>query len=277
MIELSEYGIDYQPRLSLKGQVMASFIAELPESRVPDKESTQDDWWFLHVDGASRSSGSGVGLLLKTPTGEQLEQSIRLGFPASNNETEYEAILSRLNLAITLNASRVKIHSDSQLIVGQIQKDYKAKDNRMTKYLLKVQESLSRLEEWVIEKIPRRENMQADALAGIAASFPVKETTMLPMYVQADPTIAKSYVCNAETKEYDWTDNIKAYLQIGALPEDSKSAHKVWMQASRFTLIGGDLYRRSFGGPYLRCLTQPEIQYVISELHEGICGNHSRG
>ncbi|KAL6316779.1 hypothetical protein AAG906_021079 [Vitis piasezkii] len=197
---------------------------------------------------------------------------------ASNNEAEYEAILlSGLNLAITLNASRVKIHNDSQFIVGQIQKDYEAKDNHMTKYLLKVQESLSRLEEWVIEKIPRRENMQADALAGIAASFPVKETTMLPVYVQAAPTIAESYICNAETKEYDWTNNIKAYLQMGALPEDSKSVHKVWMQASRFTLIGGDLYRRSFGGPYLRCLTQLEIQYVLSELHEGICGNHSRG
>ena len=56
-IELSEYGIDYQPRLSLKGQVMTDFIAELLEARAPDKESTSDDWWSMHVDGASRSSG----------------------------------------------------------------------------------------------------------------------------------------------------------------------------------------------------------------------------
>ena len=69
-IELSEYGIDFQPRLSLKGQVMADFIAELPEARISDKESTPDDWWSLHVDEASRSSGSRVRLLLKAPTGE---------------------------------------------------------------------------------------------------------------------------------------------------------------------------------------------------------------
>ncbi|RVW74826.1 Transposon Ty3-I Gag-Pol polyprotein [Vitis vinifera] len=112
-IELSEYGIDYQPRLSLKGQVMTDFIAELPEKRAPDKEWTPDDWWSLHVDGASRLSGSGVGLLLKAPTEERLEQSIRLDFPASNNEAKYEAILSGVGLAITLNASKVKIHSDS--------------------------------------------------------------------------------------------------------------------------------------------------------------------
>ena len=124
---------------------MADFIAELLEARAPDKESTSDDWWSLHVDGASRSSGSGVGLLLKASTGEQLEQSIHLDFPTSNNEAEYEAILSGLDLETTLNASKVKIHSYSQLVVGQILKEYEAKDERMTKYSLKVQESLSRL------------------------------------------------------------------------------------------------------------------------------------
>ena len=51
--ELSEYGIDYQPRLSLKGQVMADFIEELPEPPDPGRDSTQDSWWMLHVDGAS--------------------------------------------------------------------------------------------------------------------------------------------------------------------------------------------------------------------------------
>ncbi|RVW31692.1 hypothetical protein CK203_103248 [Vitis vinifera] len=100
--------------------------------------STPDDWWSLHVDGASRSSGSGVGLFLKAPTGERLGQSIRLDFPASNNEAEYEAILSGLELATTLNASKVKIHSDLQLVVGQILKKYEAKDESMAKYLLKV-------------------------------------------------------------------------------------------------------------------------------------------
>ncbi|XP_034701958.1 uncharacterized protein LOC117926776 [Vitis riparia] len=276
-IELSEYGIGYQPRLSLKGQVMANFITELPEASTPDKESIPDNWWSLYVDGVSRSSGSRVGLLLKTPTGERLEQSIRLNFPASNNEAEYEVILSGLNFAITLNASKLKIHSDPQLIVWQILKEYEANDERMAKYSLKVQETLNRLEEWIIKKIPRGDNVQADALAGIAASFPVKESTMLPIYVQITPAIAESHVCNMSLKENDWAVDIRVYLQSGALPENPKHAHKVRVQASRFTLIEGDLYRRSFGGPYLKCLIQPDIQYVLSKLHEGVCGNHSGG
>ena len=58
-----------------------------------------------------------------------------------------------------------------------------------------MEESLSRLEKWVIEKIPRGDNVQVDTLAGIAASFPVKE-----VYVQATPTIAESHVCNVTPK-----------------------------------------------------------------------------
>ena len=87
--------------------------------------------------------------------------------------------------------------------MGQILKEFEAKDERMTKYLLKVQESLSQLREWVIEKIPRGDNVQADALAGIVASFPIKESTMLPVYIQATSTIVDSHVCNVSPKEDD--------------------------------------------------------------------------
>ncbi|KAL6344991.1 hypothetical protein AAG906_007722 [Vitis piasezkii] len=131
-IELSEYGIEFQPRLSMKGQVMADF------------RTTREEWWTLQVDGASRSSGFGVGLLLQSPTGEQLEQAIRLRFPASNNEAEYEAILSGLDLALALSVSRLRVYSDSQLVVRHVQKEYEAKDERMARYLTKVRDTLQR-------------------------------------------------------------------------------------------------------------------------------------
>ena len=107
-IELSEYGIEFQPRLSMKGQVMADFVLEYSRRPIQRKEPSEKEWWTLRVDGASRASGSGVGLLLQSLTGEHLEQAIRLGFPASNNEAEYEAILSGLDLALALSVSRVE-------------------------------------------------------------------------------------------------------------------------------------------------------------------------
>ncbi|RVX14859.1 hypothetical protein CK203_012141 [Vitis vinifera] len=57
----------------------------------------------------------------------------------------------------------------------------------------------------------------------------------------------------------------------------SKQAHKIRVQAAPFHPDWGHLYKRSFTGPYLRCLGHSEAQYVLAELHEGICGNHTGG
>ena len=83
-IELSEFGIHYKPRLVLKGQVSKNLLVELLQ---PDADRVNSDWWILNVDGASRQTEAGVGLQLKAPTGERIEQGTRLGFLVSNNET----------------------------------------------------------------------------------------------------------------------------------------------------------------------------------------------
>ncbi|RVW61604.1 hypothetical protein CK203_065405 [Vitis vinifera] len=134
---------------------------------------------------------SGVGLLLQSPTGEHLEQAIRLGFSASNNEAEYEAILSGLDLALALSVSKLRIFSDSQLVVKHVQEEYEAKDARMARYLAKVRNTLQQFTEWTIEKIKRADNRRADALAGIAASLPIKEAILLPIHVQTNPLSQK--------------------------------------------------------------------------------------
>nr|CAN83045.1 hypothetical protein VITISV_015525 [Vitis vinifera] len=280
-IELSEFGIEFQPRLSMKGQVMADFMLEYSRKPGQHEESSKKEWWTLRVDGASRSSGSGVGLLLQSPTGEHLEQAIRLGFSASNNEAEYEAILSGLDLALALSVSKLRIFSDSQLVVKHVQEEYEVKDARMARYLAKVRNTLQQFTEWTIEKIKRADNRCADALAGIAASLPIKEAILLPIHVQTNPFVSKISTCNTieapQADDQEWMYDITEYIRTGTLPEHPKQAHKVRVQAARFTLIGGHLYKRSFTGPYLRCLGHSEAQYVLAELHEGICGNHSGG
>ena len=71
--------------------MLADFIAEIPRSKTHLENS---NWWTLNVDRTSRQTVVGIGLQLKSPTGEIIEQAIRLGFNASNNESEYEALLS---------------------------------------------------------------------------------------------------------------------------------------------------------------------------------------
>lgn len=141
---------------------------------------------------------------------------------------------------------------------------------------MKVRDSLKQLDEWAIEKIPREDNMQADVLAGITASLPIREAILLPIHVQTAPSIAKPPVCSTIEESQEWTSVIKQYLRTGTLPKDSKHAHRIWVQVARFTLIGDYLYKQSFGGPYLICLDHSKAQYVLAKLHESICDNHLR-
>ncbi|RVW70753.1 hypothetical protein CK203_058068 [Vitis vinifera] len=237
----------------MKGQVMADFVLEYSRRPNQHHESSKQEWWTLRVDGASRSSGSGVGLLLQSPTGEHLEQAIRLGFSASNNEAEYEAILSGLDLALALSVSKLRIYSDSQLV---------------------------QFTEWTIEKIKRADNRRADALAGIAASLPIKEAFYC-LYMCKPTLLSQKFPLATPLRQPSKRPRMDGqYCRISPdrhSTRRSKQAHKIRVQAARFTLIGGHLYKRSFTGPYLRCLGHSEAQYVLAELHEGICGNHSGG
>lgn len=64
--------------------------------------------------------------------------------------------------------------------MGHIQKECEAKDEDMSQYLMKMWDTMKQLDEWAIEKIPRADNLQVDALAGITASLPVREAILHP-------------------------------------------------------------------------------------------------
>ena len=200
-----------------------------------------------------------MGLLLQSPIKEQLKQTIQLRFPVSNNEVEYEAILAKINLAFILSASKLEIYSDSQLVVEQIQREYEAKDERMAWYLSKVQATFDRLSKWAIKRIHRLENVQVDALVGITTTLPVKEAILLPIYLKTTSSIAIALICNTSETGVGWMHEIEMYLRIGDLPEESKQTHKIRIETAYFTLIEDNLYRWSFGGPYLKCLNDTEV------------------
>ena len=74
--------------------------------------------------------------------------------------------------------------------------------------------------------------------------------------------------------EPSWMDPIWDYLVEGTLSSDSKEASKLIARLARFTVHRGTLYKRGFSTPILKCVGKEDANYILREVHEGICGNH---
>jgi ribonuclease HI len=99
-----------------------------------------------------------------------LKHVVRLQYPTTNNEAEYEALLTGLRVTKVLEATTLKVQSDSQLVVGQVNSEYEAKEDRMAKYLNLVRDAMIGFNEVIIVQISREQNIEADALAKLASS-----------------------------------------------------------------------------------------------------------
>ena len=104
-----------------------------------------------------------------TPEGDKIECMIRLDFPTTNNEAEYEALIAGLDLAKAAGAENVIIHCDSQVITSQINGDFECRNERMKKYLEEVKGRTTGLEVKFVQ-IPREENECTDRLAKAASA-----------------------------------------------------------------------------------------------------------
>jgi len=75
-----------------------------------------------------------------------------------------------------------------------------------------------------------------------------------------------------------WMDSIVLFLKDDILPEEKGEVDKVRRKAPRFWLSDDQkLYKRSFSGPYFLCIHLEAMEPLLEELHEGICGSHTRG
>ena len=91
-------------------------------------------------------------------------------YQTTNNEVEYEAIFKGLELARSVEAKLILVLGDSQLVIGQINGTYEAKEERMKKYLNRVIRLVKRFKEADFIQIPREENIEVDTLAKEASA-----------------------------------------------------------------------------------------------------------
>ena len=146
---------------------MTYFIAEFTFGDGQGAEETQQ--WNIYTDGSSNKRVGGVGVVIQTPEEDKIECMIRLDFPTTNNEAEYETLVAGLDLAKAVGAENVVVHYDSQVVTSQINGGYECKNERMKRYLEEVKNRIGSLEVRFVQ-IPRGENERADRLAKVASA-----------------------------------------------------------------------------------------------------------
>ena len=124
----------------------------------------------IYADGASRGNPgpAAIGITIKDERGRLITSiSQRIG-KATNNQAEYRAIIAALEEAITLGAKQVDIKMDSELVVKQINGEYRVKKATLKPLYQQVKRLQSQLKSFTITHIPRQQNIEADNLANNA-------------------------------------------------------------------------------------------------------------
>ncbi|GJY40112.1 reverse transcriptase domain-containing protein [Tanacetum coccineum] len=278
--ELEGYDIQYRPRTAIKGQILADFIVERPEEESPDKLMAEPEVllesWTLFTDGSSFVDGSGADLILTNLEGAEFTYVIRFRFDATNNEAEYEALIAGLRIAEKMGIKNLQANVDSKLVANQVNGSYIAKESGMVQYLNKVKTLAKSFKEFSIKQIPRSENKKADALSKIAStSFAHLNKQVLVEELKEKSIDEKEILDIVEEEGNTWMTPICEYLTKEILPEDKKKARAVRRKAARYAMINGTLYKKSFLGPWLRCVGPLQANYVLREIHEGSCSMHS--
>ncbi|KAL5568915.1 hypothetical protein UlMin_025490 [Ulmus minor] len=146
----------------------------------------------------------------------------------------------------------------------------------MASYLEKAKELLGQFDTVTITQIPRNENTNADALARLATGLEDSLLKTVPLEILDELSIDKRQQVDAISDKPTWMDPIIAYLRDGTLPQDKFEARRLRYRSARYFLDKDKLRKRSFSSPSLTCLNEDQAKYVLQEVHEGVCGNHSK-
>nr|GEV54200.1 reverse transcriptase domain-containing protein [Tanacetum cinerariifolium] len=277
-IMLGEHNITYKPRTSVKGQILADILIEIPGdvSQVVLTAITQGEPWTLFTDGSSCVDGSSAGLILTNAEGVEFTYALRFQFTASNNEAEYEALVAGLRIAAQMGVKNIQVNVDFKLVANQVLGTYVAKEDNMIKYLEIVKGLVSGFTTFSISQVPRSKNKKADALSNIAStSFAHLSKQVLVEVLENKSIKEKEVAAVIEEDGLTLMTQLVDYLKEGILPGDEKEARKLRLKARQYELMEGVLYRRSFLTPWLRCVGPVQADYVMREIHERSCSKHA--
>jgi ribonuclease HI len=161
----------------------------------------------MNFDGSKKVGGLGAGVVLTSPKGDKLQYVLQMHFCASNNITEYEALVHGLKLAKEIGIRRILCFRDSDLVVHQVSGEWDTKDTNMASYRFYMQQLCGFFEGCEFHHVPRANNDEVDRLSKIGSTkqdIParvlleiIRKTSIKPspestsIYVPEDPAPAQ--------------------------------------------------------------------------------------
>ena len=211
----------------------------------------------------SNERGSWENIILEGPNNVTLEQALKFGFMASNNQAEYEALIAGLKLAKKVGARKLRCYSNSQLVHGQVANRYQDKEAAILRYYHAIKTLVDDFDCFKMYHIPREDNTTTDLLSKIAST---KKTghlkTIIHETLQA-PMIDINEVMAGEEEEPDWMTPYKNFLTQGVLPSNKNEARRLKRKASYYVILDGELFKRGLTTTLFKCLESQQADYVI--------------
>ncbi|KAK2407622.1 hypothetical protein QL285_043225 [Trifolium repens] len=303
-LALTEYSLTYKPLKAVKGQIVADFIVDHSLVKM-QQEYVDIQPWILYFDGSKHKHGTGIGILIISPTKVPTKFKYKINGLCSNNEAEYEALITGLEILKDLGAKNIKIRGDSELVLKQLTQEYKCVIEHLAKYFYIASSLLDCFDHVDIEHVPRLENQEANDLAQIASGYkmskekltqlieikekmvlqePISDQLSMPKLMGADtiPQINDEVENPLEIFEIfaidnlsdgDWRKPIVEYLRNPTGNVDRKIKYR----ALSYIIFENDLFKKTSEGILLKCLNETEAYIAISDVHSGTCGSHQAG
>jgi ribonuclease HI len=284
-VELGALNIDFKPRTAIKSHALVDFMAEWRENQLPTP-TERPEHWVMYFDGSLKLERAGAGVLLISPTGEQLKYVLQIFWKVSNNEAEYEALLHGLRLAASLGIKRLLVYGDSTVVINQVNKSWDRNKENMDAYCLEVRKLENKFYGLEFHHVVRDNNVAADVLsklgsthAQVPASVFVHELHAPSIPEQAPPTTDPAHLPAGQEVmmiDVDWRQPFIDYIREQKVPLDKNLAEQLILRTKSYVQVGYKIYRRgASSGVLMKCVPREEGKGILEEIHKGVCGNHA--
>jgi ribonuclease HI len=267
-VELGALSIDFKPRTAIKSQALVDFMAEWRENQIPTPVD-KPEHWTMYFDGSLKLNGGGAGVLFISPKGEQLKYVLQILWEVSNNEAEYEALLHRLCLAVSLGIKQLLVYGDSLLVIQQVNKEWDCNKETMDAYVQEVRKLENKFSGLEVHHVIREHNVGADILSKLGST---RAQVLAGVFIQelGQPSIKSSPQITTDTDPQkpdwevmmhgeDWRETYINFIWDQRLPvgmyAKSAAAPRVMCRSKGFVLVDNKLYRHGArSGVLMKCV-----------------------